>query len=54
MLAQVQKDEHELSSASLDGKKELIQEILKTKHWWVLVTNSVWKKEPKMIEQEHN
>lgn len=33
VLAQVQKDEHELSSASLDGKKELIQEILKTKHW---------------------
>lgn len=33
VLAQGRKDEHELSSASLDGKKEPIQEMLKTKHW---------------------
>ena len=33
MLAQGRKDEHELRSASLDGKKELIQGMLKTKHW---------------------
>ena len=41
VLAQGWKDERELRSASLDGKKELIQGTLKTKYWWVPATNSV-------------